>query len=222
MIKEIPLNALVPHPENTNHMNSNMLKKLRRLMERTGRYEPLTVRPAPLEKEKYQVINGHNRLRVLRALGHRAALCMVWDTDDEQTQLYLATLNRLGGKDIPERRAILIETLLEKLPTDELARLLPDRKNQIEKLQELACIELDDSETNQPEDHSDEPKDFVVLEFTLEQTQADEINLALDLAVHSADSKLSRSHALMEIARSYLNQRKASHKTASKRKAEKK
>ena len=43
MVKEIPLNALIRHPENSNHMGSETLKKLRLLIEDAGRYEPLTV-----------------------------------------------------------------------------------------------------------------------------------------------------------------------------------
>ena len=104
VLNEIAVESLVRHPENSNHMSAETLGKLRRHIERTGRYEPLTVRPHPREAGKFEVLNGHNRLRVLRAIGHKSARCVVWDVDDDQARLYLATLNRLAGSDIPERR----------------------------------------------------------------------------------------------------------------------
>ena len=48
-IQKIPTELLVEHPENSNFMNAETARKLRRHIERTGRYESLTVRPHPSE-----------------------------------------------------------------------------------------------------------------------------------------------------------------------------
>ena len=133
-LQDIPVELLVAHPESSNFMNAETIKKLRRHIERTGRYEPLTVRPHPTEDGKFQVINGHNRLRVLRALNHKMAHCVVWNIDDNQTRLYLATLNRLSGSDVPELRAMLLENLFTAFDNDELSSLLPDSEKQIDEL----------------------------------------------------------------------------------------
>ncbi|MDP2857836.1 MAG: ParB/RepB/Spo0J family partition protein [Bacillota bacterium] len=200
--QDIPLNLLVPHPENSNFMNEEMLRKLRRHIERTGRYEALTVRPHPSEKDKFQVVNGHNRLRVLRALNYDTAQCIVWDLNDEQARLYLATLNRLSGNEIPERRAALLENLLETFDIDELAVLLPDDKKQLEELRRLSRLELDDSvEQNPVSDMFQVP---VILSFMVEESEAKEINLALDLIIRSEGLTLSCSQALAYLARFYL------------------
>jgi hypothetical protein len=130
-LKDIPVELLVAHPENGNFMSIETTKKLRRHIERAGRYEPLTVRPHPGEDGKYQVINGHNRLRILRALNHKTAHCIVWNIDDNQTRLYLATLNRLLGSDVPERRATLLENLFGAFDNDELSTLLPENSEQL-------------------------------------------------------------------------------------------
>ena len=137
-LQDIPVDLLVAHPENSNFMAAETLKKLRRHIERTGRYEPLTVRPHTWEEGKFQVINGHNRLRVLRALNYQTAHCVVWNLNDDQTRLYLATLNRLSGSDIPERRTALLENLLATFDVDELSTLLPDDSKQIEELKRLS------------------------------------------------------------------------------------
>ncbi len=115
MLVDIPIDSLVPHPENSNYMPAGMLRKLRLHIERTGRYEPLTVRPHPTLEGRFELLNGHNRLRVLRAIGHQSARCVVWDVNDDQARLYLATLNRLAGSDVPERWAALVERKLKPL-----------------------------------------------------------------------------------------------------------
>jgi ParB-like chromosome segregation protein Spo0J len=78
-IQEIPTELLVEHPENSNFMSAETARKLRCHIERTGRYEPLIVRPHPGEEGKFQIINGHNRLRVLRTLNYRTVNCVVWN-----------------------------------------------------------------------------------------------------------------------------------------------
>lgn len=202
--EHIPIHLLVPHPENSNFMDEETLKKLRRHIERTGRYEPLTVRPHPQEVDKFQIINGHNRLRVLRALNYEAAQCIIWNLDDDQTRLCLATLNRLSGSDVPERRATLLENLLGSFDIDELAVLLPDETKQLEELRRQSRLELDENiERSTAEEKLTVP---VILNFMLEESEAKEINLALDLLLRTERQKPSRSHALLRLARFYLGQ----------------
>jgi ParB-like chromosome segregation protein Spo0J len=202
-LHEIALEGLAPHPENSNYMSAETLRKLRHHIERTGRYEPLTVRPHPRDQGKFEVLNGHNRLRVLRAIGHQSARCVVWDVDDEQARLYLATLNRLAGSEIPERRAVLLESLLATSDIEELSLLLPDDKRQLEELKRLSRLE--------PEEivplsrlGKDDPPTPVILEFLLDEAGAKEVNLALDVVQRSRDEEPSRSRALLQLARYYL------------------
>jgi len=201
-IQEIPTELLVEHPENSNFMKAETARKLRHHIERTGRYEPLTVRPHPNEEGKFQVINGHNRLRVLRALNHRLASCVVWNLDDDQTRLYLATLNRLSGSEIPERRAALLDNLLQAFDLDELTALLPDDRKQIEELRRLSSLEPDEIITRT----SGEEKLAipVILTFMIEESEAKDINLALDLILKTREEGLPRGQALVYLARFYL------------------
>ena len=122
----VSIDLLVAHPESCNFMAVDSLRKLRMHIERTGRYEPILVRPHPLKKSWFEIINGHNRVRVLRALHHLKVRCVVWRVDDEQTRLYMATLNRLSGIDIPERRAVLMERLLSVIDVQQLASMVPE------------------------------------------------------------------------------------------------
>jgi len=204
-LQDIPIDCLVAHPENSNHMTAEMLKKLRRHIERTGKYEPLTVRPHPSAEGKYEVLNGHNRLRVLRAIGHQSVRCVVWDVDDDQARLYLATLNRLAGSDIPERRAALLEGLLGTFDIAELSALLPDDRRQLEELERLARLEAEDLiAAGAPDKHGSSVP--VILDFVLEEAEAKEVNLALDMIRASEEDNLSASQTLVRLARFYLAQ----------------
>jgi hypothetical protein len=203
MLRDVPIDRLVPHPENSNHMTAEMLRKLRRHIERTGRYEPLTVRPHPRTEGKYEILNGHNRLRVLRALGHKSARCVAWDVDDDQARLCLATLNRLAGADIPERRAALLESLLGTFDVAELSALLPDDQCQLEELERLSHLGPEDLAAASARDKH-EPRVPVILDFILEEAEAKEVNLALDMIRISEEEAVSGSQALVRLARFYL------------------
>lgn len=135
----IPLSNLRAHPSNSNVMPGPLLEKLAAHIRRSGRYPPLIVRPAPHEPDAWQVLDGHHRWRVLEQLGHEKAHCITWHVDDDQALLLLATLNRLQGQDDPQRRSQLLAELSERLADRpaSLARLLPERSDQIHKLLSL-------------------------------------------------------------------------------------
>ena len=136
-IRTIALKKLVPHPDNPNKMSCANFAKLVHNIERTGRYEPLVVRPCPDKPGCFQIINGYHRLMALAKLDYKAAGVSVWDIDDKQTDILLATLNRLGGSDELAKKLKLLKRLNEKLATGELAKLLPQTKKQIERLTNL-------------------------------------------------------------------------------------
>jgi len=137
VVQSISLDRLIAHPDNPNRMSKGNFSKLVRNIERTSLYEPLIVRRQPGQGEYFQIINGHHRLEALRKLGYAAADCVVWDIDDEQVDVLLATLNRLCGSDILDKKLILLRRLNEKMRAQELARLLPLNRKQIERLANL-------------------------------------------------------------------------------------
>jgi ParB/RepB/Spo0J family partition protein len=133
----IAINKLVAHPDNPNMMSGDKFKKLVRNIELTGLYEPIIVRPHPQSEDKFQIINGHHRVKALEKLGRKEANCIVWDVDDEQTAILLTTLNRLSGADDPAKKIELLTKLKEKFDATELSKLLPNTRKQIEQLTNL-------------------------------------------------------------------------------------
>jgi len=158
-VSRIALDKLVAHPDNPNRMSKTNFAKLVRNIERTGRYEPLVVRPCPSSSLRtgpqknchscasrnpdddriscFQIINGHHRWQALRELGYKTADAIVWDIDDQNADILLATLNRLGGSDILEKKLALLKRLNQRMEVGKLAKLLPLRAGQIERLTEL-------------------------------------------------------------------------------------
>ncbi len=203
MVRKIRIELLVPHPENCNHMDARTLEKLQRHIERSGNYEPLAVRPHPRRKSKFQVINGHNRLRALKALGHRTAECIVWEVDSNQTRLYLATLNQLSGREVPERRVYLLERLLKRFEMAELSMLLPEQEEQLAALRQIVENEPIDLD-NIGRSRQKEPALPVIMEFMLNEADARQVNMALDLVIDKGRKSLSRGRALVRLAHFYL------------------
>jgi len=97
-----------------------------------------TSAPTDIGPARYQILNGHHRARVLRELGYRRARCDVWDVDDEEARLLVATLNRLEGRDDPKARARLVAALATGRSAEDLARLLPEPPDAVERLLRLA------------------------------------------------------------------------------------
>ncbi len=136
-VKSILLDKLVAHPDNPNEMSGCNFAKLVRNIKLSGRYEPLIVRPCPKDAGSFQIINGEHRYRALAKLGWEEADCIVWDVDDEQTDILLATLNRLCGADKLDKKIKLLERLNSRIKSAELAKLLPATAKQIERLTDL-------------------------------------------------------------------------------------
>jgi ParB-like chromosome segregation protein Spo0J len=115
-------------------MSKNNFAKLVRNIERTGRYEPLVVRR---KGDAFEIINGRHRRRALQELGYEIVDVIVWDIDDEQTDILLATLNRLGGSNVLEKKLALLSRLNERTNARELAKLLPHSAGQIQRLVQI-------------------------------------------------------------------------------------
>jgi hypothetical protein len=141
-IKSVRIEKLLAHPDNPNVMSDSKLKKLVRNIERTGLYEPIVVRPHPKEKDHFEIINGHHRLKALRQLKYKKADCVVWNVDDAQTAILLTTLNRLAGSDVPSRKIGLLTKLSGQISPPQLAKLLPQTAKQIERLTNLKLFAI--------------------------------------------------------------------------------
>lgn len=141
-VQSIQITQLRAHPANSNVMPELLITKLAEHISNTDRYPPLIVRQLPIEAAAddapiYQLLDGHHRVEALKRLGRSSAECVVWQADDHEALLLLATLNRLQGRDDPKRRAALVSALADRNDIQMLAGLLPERAEQLKKLLEI-------------------------------------------------------------------------------------
>lgn len=134
---EIPLIHLRSRADNANVMPEALLVKLVGHIGRTGRYPHLIVRPMPGETGAYEILDGHHRAEALRRLGREAACCEVWNVDDDEALVLLATLNRLQGRDEVRRRAGLLETLRQRYGEQRLPQWLPEDGARLDRLRQV-------------------------------------------------------------------------------------
>jgi len=207
-IQTIAIDKLVANPDNPNRMSRTNFKKLIRNIERTGRYEPLVVRPAPQKPGFYQIINGHHRWRALKGLGYKSAEAVVWDIDDKDTDILLVTLNRLGGSDVLEKKLVLIKRLNQRMEKGRLAKLLPQTAKQIER---LAALKMPKAPAKAAKNSFANP-----MVFFLNDTQQEIVENALLHArqikvENAAGAKLNavkKAEVLTDIAQYFLNKPK--------------
>ncbi|MBU2693083.1 MAG: ParB/RepB/Spo0J family partition protein [Candidatus Eisenbacteria bacterium] len=204
----VPLDDLVPHPLNSNVMSEDMREKLKAHIKRTGRYPYLIVRPHPDQIGKYQVLDGHHRIDVLRELGHSEARCDIWEVDDREANLLLATLNRLEGQDVPVRRAQLLHELLGSMSVDDLAGLVPETDRQIEELHALLEFPADEVAALLDEQAEEEEKVLPrVMTFVVTPDQEGIIEQAVESASDGTPGRDRRARGLTNLAKGFLEDR---------------
>jgi ParB-like chromosome segregation protein Spo0J len=203
-IRSIALNKLIAHPDNPNKMSKDKFTKLLRNIKRTGYYEPLIIRPCPKKNcnscenrnpddgriKCFQIINGHHRWLALKELGYKTADAVVWDIDDKETDLMLATLNRLTGSDILDKKLALLKRLNHTSfggRTTELAKFLPQTANQIKRLAKFNisdCRKVIENRTSQP---------LNPLVFFLNEKQQTIVKQALSAAMNQVEENRSKA-----------------------------
>ncbi len=201
----VPLDDLRPHPLNSNVMSDDLKEKLKAHIKRTGRYPFLVVRPHPEEPGKFQVLDGHHRVEILRALGHPEARCDVWDVNDREAKLLLATLNRLQGQDVPIRRAELLHELLGEMSIDDLAGLLPETDKQLEELHALLEFPAEEIAALLEEQAAEAEKVLPrVMSFVVSPEQEQLIEQAVEMASDGTAGRDRKARGLTNLAKHFL------------------
>lgn len=142
----IALDQLHDDPRNANICDQQTLGKLKLHIERSGFCPSLLVRPHPQLNGEYMIVDGHHRKQVVESLGWAEIECQVKEMTDREAGLLLLTLNRLRGTDIPQKRAELMDSLLDSFSIQELAEFLPENTREIEGLLALLHADLDSLE----------------------------------------------------------------------------
>jgi ParB-like chromosome segregation protein Spo0J len=203
--RQIPLDDLLPHPLNSNVMSAEYREKLLSHIRRTGRYPFLVVRSHPTEPRKFETLDGHHRVSILRDLGHTEARCDVWDVDDREAKLLLATLNRLEGQDQPLRRAHLLHDLLGEWSASDLGGLLPETEAEIVDLHSLLEFPAEEIAEQLVQEAAEREKTLpVVIHFVVSHEQAELIDSAIEKASDGVVGRDRKARGLSNLAKHFL------------------
>jgi hypothetical protein len=196
-IVSIDLDRLIGHPANPNRMTTVTLEKLKSHIERTGNYEPIIVRPHRTSSGCFEILNGHHRIKVLKELGYTCADCVVWQVNDEEALILVATLNRLGGSDEVHKKSALLRNLSRRFDTRALSKMLAESTQTIQRLLDLKSV-----------GHRSYTKAFLnPVTFFLTDEQNHILDAALAAALEPETKKTfaqRRVMALLKIARSFM------------------
>ncbi len=204
----VPIDDLRPHPLNSNVMPDDLRAKLTAHIKRTGRYPFVVVRPHPDNAGQFEILDGHHRVEILRELGQTEARCDIWNVDDREAKLLLATLNRLEGQDLPIRRAQLIHELLGEMNLGDLGGLLPETDKQIEELEALLQFPADEiASLLEAEAEKAEKVLPRVLTFVVTPEQHGLIEQAVELASDGTEGRDRKSRGLTNLAQQFLEAR---------------
>lgn len=136
-MKQIDVKLLHPHPKSANKMDDERFEKLKQNIAIKNRMPALIVKKHPELEGEYVIIDGYYRHQVAIALKMETVPCEVWDMAADEEDLLLLTLNRLRGEDIPQKRAELIQSLLEHVAKEKLSLLIPESTAEIEMMMNL-------------------------------------------------------------------------------------
>ena len=201
----VAIDNLRPHPLNSNVMPDDLRAKLTAHIKHTGRYPFVVVRPHPDTAGRFEILDGHHRVEVLRELGHIEARCDVWDVGDREAKLLLATLNRLEGQDVPIRRAQLIHELLGEMNLGDLGGLLPETDKQIEELHSLLEFPAEEIAARLEEEAEEAEKVLPrVMTFVVSPEQEERIDRAVELASDGTPGRDRKARGLTNLATRFL------------------
>lgn len=204
LIKSIALDKLIAHPNNPNKMSKVNFAKLICNIKRTDRYEPIIVRNHPENHNCFEIINGYHRCKALEQLGYKEVDCVVWEVNDEEVDIFLLTLNRLGGSDELEKKAKLLKQLNERMASVELAKLVPQTAKQIERFAALQTSrQISFAEKKRVANCFANP-----MVFFLADRQKQTVENALSLAEENKEGKTKAQRnaaALIHIAQYFLS-----------------
>lgn len=137
-IFEIKIKNLIPRANNANSMTLNQMSQLKRnLREQQGLTEAIIVCPHPTKKDRYEILDGHQRVKAYKSLGFDEILCDVWDVGTEEDKIVLElTLNDLHGTTDAVKRSKILADAAAKLSEDHFLGRIPGAMEKKEKAED--------------------------------------------------------------------------------------
>lgn len=108
----LPCHKLVEHPLRLAFYSQTHLAGLTASIKENGLLEPILVQP--LEDGRYQILNGHYRVRAVRRLKQREILCRVYPCDRRTALVIFCTSSLLTKSLSPLEEALMMSGLIKE------------------------------------------------------------------------------------------------------------
>ena len=95
-IENVSIEALVEAAENPNEMTDTQMLSLMEFMRQEGYLQPLHVRP--LDGSRYEIVDGHHRVRAAKELGLTTLPAVIEDVGPEKAMIRRIGLNKHRGE----------------------------------------------------------------------------------------------------------------------------
>jgi hypothetical protein len=143
----VNLEELRPNPWNPNEMDQAMYAKETESIKKFGMVDPITVRAVP---HGFEIIDGENRWKVLRDLGHQQVpIFNLGTVDDAIAKQLTIVLNETRGSAEKQKLSDLLKDLLKSETTEELLTVLPFSKEKFEELVDVPAFNWQEFEDQQ-------------------------------------------------------------------------
>lgn len=105
---------ILENPYNMTRMTKNIYETLKKDIEQNGFIGAILVRPHPLKKDKYEIIDGDKRYKILKELNQEKIPCIVVETNDLNSVITMIRINREHGYFNREKTNEVIDDLIQK------------------------------------------------------------------------------------------------------------
>jgi ParB family chromosome partitioning protein len=205
---DLPMQSLNEAPWNPNQMDHTASERLKESLSRYGLVQPLVVRRTG--KSRYEVLNGNQRLRVMREANIRHIPCVVVELDDSEAMLLAQALNGIRGEDDLAMKGALFKKILATIPQERILSLLPETA---EGLQALSTIGQDDMAQHLEAWQQAQAARLRHMQLQFSSEQLETVEKALDMVMAKARNSTNgnpniRGVAMYLLARFYLERSK--------------
>jgi ParB/RepB/Spo0J family partition protein len=177
-IVDIPHARLEPDPANPNEMTDAEVKALTEEIRLHGFVQPILVRPNG--PDRWRIIDGEHRWRILGELGAETVPCVVEHSTDVDGKARMLTMNRLRGQFVPVKLAHLLADLRERVPDAELRSRLAMDPQELQNYLDVAGY-LDEPEPPPPPERGGQ-REGVEVAVVCSGEQAERMQKLLDAA----------------------------------------
>ena len=203
-VVDIPVHLLKTAEWNPNRLSAGMEEKLENSLRRYGVVQNLVVRRAG---DRYEILGGNHRYRLLKNSGAPTAPCVVVDVGDGDARLLAQALNRLHGEDNAGLKSRVVREILDSMDAEEALSILPESASSLKELGNLGQEDIAEH-LRQWELMRKVKLTNLILAFSDDQMEVVEeaIERARPLARQTGGAGSTRSRSIYQICRRYIEE----------------